>query len=65
MSGIIDTGTSVIVGTKKIVDTMLTTLGLSGQDVDCSKVSSLPDIVFTFDTTDYPLPSSMYIIPVT
>ena len=65
MSGIIDTGTSVIVGTKKIVNSILDTLGLSGQDMDCSKVSSLPDIVFTFDQTDYPLPSSMYIIPVT
>lgn len=67
MKAVIDTGTSVIVGSTDIIDEIMSTLGFKNrqQDVDCSKVSSLPDISFFFDSDEYPLSSEMYIIPVT
>ena len=58
-NGIIDTGTSLMVGSKKVIEPVLEATGLGNQQqVDCSTISSYPPISVTFDTTDYLLPSS-------
>lgn len=63
-NGIVDSGTSVIVGSPSVIDIMLAEIGAIGQ-IACSKVPSLPTISFTIGTDVYPLPPSMYILQVT
>lgn len=58
----IDSGTSLIVGPKDLVDQV--TAGIT-VDTDCSKNAGLPNITFTFDQTDYVLEPADYIVPVT
>lgn len=49
-NGIIDTGTSLMVGTKKVIEPVLEATGLGNQQqVDCSTISSYPTIAVTFD----------------
>lgn len=45
-NGIVDSGTSVIVGSPAVIDIMLTQIGAVG-NIDCSKIDSLPTISFT------------------
>ena len=58
---VIDSGTSLLVGPKAIVDPLI-----SGIDVatDCSNLDTLPDITFTIDTTDYTLTGTEYVLNV-
>jgi saccharopepsin len=56
---VIDSGTSLLVGPKKIVDEL--TKGISVPK-NCSGVDSLPDITFSIDDTDYTLKSTEYVL---
>jgi len=65
----IDTGTSLIVAPSDIAEMLNSmigaTRGWTGQyTVECDKVSSLPDLVFTFGGSEYPLTSEDYILKV-
>jgi cathepsin D len=64
VKGIIDTGTSVIVGSKSIVDGIKSALNVSGQEVDCGLRTTLPPIDFQFDQRTYSLPATEYILEV-
>lgn len=63
-SGIVDTGTSLIVGSGEVIDLMLAKIGHIGQ-VDCSTISSLPSIAFQIGGKKFDLPPQMYILKVT
>ena len=56
---IVDSGTSLLVGPKDIVDEMLD--GITVKE-DCSNVNSLPDITFIIDGKDYALSSTDYVL---
>jgi saccharopepsin len=63
----IDTGTSLIAVPTDVAEMLNTQIGAkrswNGQyTVDCSKVSSLPDLTFYFDGKPYPLRSTDYIL---
>lgn len=62
--GIVDSGTSLIVGSTEIIAPMLLEIGHSGQ-IDCAKVSSLPKISFTIGGDKYELPPDQYCLKVT
>jgi len=66
-SGIIDTGTSVIVGTPSVVEKLKIAAGLPpvGNAVDCAKIPTFKPLVFTIDTTEYTLDPTDYILEVT
>ena len=56
---VIDTGTSAIVmSTKGLIDQ------IPAVNTDCSNLSSLPTISFTFDGVDYPLEPEYYVLKV-
>ncbi len=64
--GIIDTGTSVIAGPKAVVEKMTAGFGPGRQkQVDCSKLSELPDLTFQFSGDNYVLKPEDYILKVT
>ena len=63
-NGIVDTGTSLIVGSPQIVDLMLLAIGAAGP-VDCAKIPSLPPIAFDFGGEKYQVPASSYVLKVT
>ncbi|KAM4687229.1 pepsin A-like [Rhinophrynus dorsalis] len=63
---IVDTGTSLLVGPSTAISTILADIGATENSngeyvVDCSSISSLPDIIFTIDGVQYPIPPSAYI----
>merc|ERR1712086_386435 len=58
---VIDSGTSLLVGPKDIIDELISGIAVSG---DCSNLDSLPDITFTIDTTDYTLKGTDYVLQV-
>lgn len=64
LKGIVDTGTSTIVANKSIVAKILLVVG-AVQQIDCSRIPSLPTLHVTIDGKDYPLPADMYILEVT
>jgi cathepsin D len=61
--GIVDTGTSVIVGPTKVVENMTKAFG-SGKEkqVDCTKLSSLPTLDFIIGGDIYSLTGKDYIL---
>jgi cathepsin D len=64
--GIIDTGTSVIVGPTKVVEEMTKGFGSGKQkQVDCDKVPTLPTLDFVFSGDTYSLRGEDYILKVT
>ncbi len=63
-NGIVDSGTSVIVGSPAVIDIMLTQIGAVG-NIDCSKIDSLPTISFTIGGDVYTLTPQLYILQVT
>jgi hypothetical protein len=63
-NGIVDTGTSTIVGSKTIVAPILAAIG-AVQQIDCAKIPTLPTFHVVIDGKDYPLPPDMYILEVT
>jgi hypothetical protein len=67
-SAISDTGTSLIVGPTSTVRSIASALGgrFNPQQglytVDCSKVDSLPDVVFTIENKDFAVTSKSYVL---
>ncbi|XP_049635690.1 pepsin A [Suncus etruscus] len=64
---IVDTGTSLLSGPNNAIANIQSSIGASrnanGQMVvSCSSIQSLPDIVFTINGIQYPLPASAYIL---
>ncbi len=65
LAGIIDTGTSVIVGPSNVVDKMTAGFGPGKQkQVDCSTISQLPDLIFKFGNDNFVLKAADYILQV-
>lgn len=60
--GAIDSGTSLIVGSKEVIDPLVEGIEVAQ---DCSNKASLPNITFTFDSTPYVLTSNEYVVEVT
>jgi hypothetical protein len=58
----IDSGTSLIMGSNTIIQPLIEGIEV---EQDCSNLNDLPDITFTFDTTDYVLTSQDYVVQVT
>ncbi|CAI2372525.1 unnamed protein product [Moneuplotes crassus] len=60
--GVIDSGTSLIVGDQKLIDPILAQIG----DIDqtCKDLSGHPDITITFDSVEYTLTPEDYIVRV-
>lgn len=61
--GVVDTGTSVLVGTPSVVYDFKGKIGKVAED--CSNVDSLPDITFTLSGKDYVITSNEYVLKVT
>ena len=59
---VIDSGTSLLVGPKEIVDHMIDGISVKS---DCSNLNELPMLTFTIDGTDYPLAPSDYVLQIT
>jgi len=59
--GVIDSGTSLLVGPKAVVDQLIDGITVSA---DCKGIEDLPVITFTFDGTDYPLAPTDYVLQV-
>uniref|UniRef100_UPI00398F36E1 pepsin A-like n=1 Tax=Pristiophorus japonicus TaxID=55135 RepID=UPI00398F36E1 len=62
---IVDTGTSLLVGPSSYISNIQQGIGATrgsyGQyTINCNKMSSMPDVVFTINGVDYPLPASAY-----
>ena len=65
ITGIVDTGTSVIVGPTKVVDEMTKGFGPGKQkQVDCSTLNSLPVLTFVIQGDRYDLTGNDYILRV-
>lgn len=58
---VIDSGTSVIVGSKKIVDPLIQ--GITVND-DCSGIENLPNLTWTIDGIDYVMTPNDYVLSV-
>lgn len=64
--GIIDTGTSVIVGPTAVVEKMTAGFGPGKQkQVDCNTIPSLPQLIFKFGSDNFVLKAEDYILQVT
>jgi len=67
-TGIVDSGTSLLVGPKAEVSKIAATIGatpnpLTGQyTVDCVSVDNVPDVIFAIDGVDYSIPGKDTII---
>jgi len=59
--GVIDSGTSLLVGPKNLIDQI--TKGITVES-NCSNLSSLPTITFTIDNQAYPLEGKDYVLQV-
>ncbi|XP_062053824.1 pepsin II-1 [Lepus europaeus] len=64
---IVDTGTSLLAGPTSAISKIQSYIGASknllGENIiSCSAIDSLPDIVFTINNVQYPLPASAYIL---
>ncbi|EGR32788.1 hypothetical protein IMG5_070700, partial [Ichthyophthirius multifiliis] len=63
---IVDTGTSVMVGPKSVIEEMKKQLPNQGkQKVDCSTISEFPNLTFNIGGDDYILEPADYIIQIT
>lgn len=60
--GVIDSGTSVLVGGAKLVDPLIEGIIVAQ---DCSNLDKLPTITFQFDDQDYPLTAEDYVLKIT
>ncbi|XP_074854089.1 pepsin A-like [Carettochelys insculpta] len=59
---IIDTGTSLLAGPSTGISNILSYIGASDGSISCSDMSSLPDIIFTINGIEFPVPASAYIL---
>ena len=65
LKGIVDTGTSALVGPTDIVNAILKQLGLVAKTpIDCAKIATLPNLDFTIGGKVYSLTPSDYILKV-
>lgn len=67
ITGIVDSGTSLLVGPKKDVTKLAKAVGATanfmGQyTIDCDKLDSMPDIIFSIDGKEYTIPGSKAVI---
>ncbi|KAG7343927.1 aspartyl protease [Nitzschia inconspicua] len=67
ITAIVDSGTSLITGPKADIAKLATAVGAKANimgeyTIDCAKVDEIPDIVFTIDGTDYPIPGKSTVI---
>lgn len=63
VKGVVDTGTSLIVGDSQYITPVLNQIGSVSSD--CSNVSQLPNIAFEIDGTTYTLTPSQYVLQIT
>ncbi|MGH0185113.1 UNVERIFIED_CONTAM: hypothetical protein FKN15_017563, partial [Acipenser sinensis] len=66
---IFDTGTSLISGSSDAISSILKLVGLSLQSngmyaASCDNLDKMPDVVFTINGLDFPMPSYAYTMPV-
>lgn len=59
--GIVDTGTSVLVGPTDVVNQIWS----GGQTIDCSKIDTLPTLTFTIGGDDYVITPEELVLQVT
>ena len=59
---VIDSGTSLLVGPKEIVDSLIKGITVKK---DCSNIKDLPTLTFTIDSTEYALEGSDYALQIT
>ncbi|CAM5119794.1 unnamed protein product, partial [Eretmochelys imbricata] len=59
---VIDTGTSLLAGPPSGISNINSHIGTSDGTISCSAMSSLPNIVFTINGIEFPVPASAYII---
>uniref|UniRef100_A0A8C3T0F4 pepsin A n=1 Tax=Chelydra serpentina TaxID=8475 RepID=A0A8C3T0F4_CHESE len=59
---IIDTGTSLLAGPSTGISNIDSYIGASDGTISCSDMSSLPNIIFTINGIEFPVPASAYII---
>ena len=64
VKGIVDTGTTFIVGSYDIIQRIQNRLG-NRQRVPCNQVSSLPTLSFKIEGKDFPVPPKAYVLKVT
>ena len=62
MKAVIDSGTSLIVGSPSVIDPIISNIQVK---MDCSNIDSLPQVSFTIDTQTYPLDPADYVIKIT
>uniref|UniRef100_A0A8D1CXK2 Peptidase A1 domain-containing protein n=1 Tax=Sus scrofa TaxID=9823 RepID=A0A8D1CXK2_PIG len=60
-SAIVDTGTSMLLGPSKEVAKIHSLINAKHNVIPCNARKALPDIVFTINNVDYPLPARAYI----
>lgn len=61
--GIVDSGTSLLVGKNNIIDQI--TSNLPAVKSDCSNIDDLPDVTFVIGGVKYELPSTAWVLQVT
>ncbi|XP_058860537.1 pepsin A-like [Acipenser ruthenus] len=66
---ILDTGTSLMIGSSDAISSILKLVGLSLQSngmyaASCDNLDKMPDVVFTINGLDFPMPSYAYTMPV-
>lgn len=64
LNGIVDTGTSTLVGSLSVVAPILVDIG-AVEEIDCARIPSLPDLTVVIDKKAYVIPPKNYILQVT
>lgn len=62
LKGVVDTGTSVIVGPTSVVNGLLKDIPAQP---DCAKISTYPNLTFTIGGTEFVLRPDQYILKIT
>ena len=57
----VDTGNSLITGNTQVMQPIIDKIG-ADDEIDCSRVNQLPDLIFVIDTTEYQLTPRDYIL---
>lgn len=63
LKGIVDTGTSVLVGDRPVIDKITEKIGAVKSD--CSNLASLPDVTITINKVAYVLKATDYVLQIT
>nr|AAR88043.1 pregnancy-associated glycoprotein 2 [Odocoileus virginianus] len=58
----VDTGTSLILGPRRLVDNIRRLIGVTEPFVSCSTVNTMPSIDFTINGINYPVPAQAYTV---